>query len=507
MKMNPTYAVVFNAQQIDSNNILLTPSNLIEGMEVTDTEMLDRYERSYNQICFSGNLNKYNNLYGLKIKEDKLVEFFASKGYPDDIVAFPEMCANIYFDMIKKFTFIVSKENGKKDCVFYAIRLSNKVISIIDMKKSFVEQLYKKDKQSDKSEQTKGNRANSNKYNPAKVLENVKKRVIGQDEAATTLVNTVCKNFKYKSFPGMKSNVLLFGPTGCGKTELTRTLENELGIPVITETVANYTATGYQGDSVKDILRRLYTKCNRNVKQAENSIIVLDEFDKLASNDSRDTINKKDVQEELLTMIEGAKIDINDGAGKGYPPIYIDTSNITFILCGAFTGLVKNQKKNSIGFGSIAEQKEEKIEITNEDLTSYGIIPEIVGRITTIIPIKKLEKNELKEVLEKSSISCLKVYEDALSKTDNVKVVYENREDFIDKVAIKAEKLGVGARGLKTVVDGIFETAVSKVNNTDNAELELVLSNEIVENPKAYVFKKVRRDKNELSERTGKANK
>jgi len=347
-------------------------------------------------------------------------------------------------------------------------------------------------------------------YNPTELLKKVKQRVVGQDEAAFQLISTVCKNLKYSRIEGMKTNILLYGPTGCGKTELVRSLAKEMDVPLVIEDVTNYTANGYVGDSVKSILRRLYVVSNNDMAVAERGIIFLDEFDKLASPSSGKTVNKTEVQEELLKIVESVKINLND-TNKTTEQLMMDTSNITFILGGAFTELLEEKKKKTsvIGFDfSEQEQTNDQpvVELTNEDFVKYGIIPEMVGRVPIKIPIRQLEPKDLEKVLTTSSISCLRLYETALLSTDKVTVVYEDKGKFISKVASEADALHTGARGLKTIVDKIFLPSISRIGTTEPYRRELLLSTKTVENPNEFVLKKVKRENNELSNGTRKAN-
>ena len=305
----------------------------------------------------------------------------------------------------------------------------------------------------------------------------------------------------------MKSNILLYGPSGCGKTELVRSLAKELDIPLVIEDMTSYTASGYVGDSVKSILRRLFVNSGNDMSRAEKGIVVLDEIDKLASTDSRENVNKTDVQEELLKMMEGSKVNIND-TNRTNQQLIMDTSNITFILCGAFTKLSEQKKsKKIIGFSNIDENEQNKLEIDNDEFIQYGLMTELIGRVPIKIPIKQLEIKDLADILWRSSISSLRIYETALLKEDNVKVVYANKPLFINTIAEKAHELGIGARGLKTVVDETFLEATSEIGASSTSKRVLFVSDRTIEDPSDYVLRKVKKGVYELPERIRESNK
>ena len=512
MAMKTVYGISFIPEIINNNLIMLKPVHIIDG-NLYEDKLVDRYENVYNQITFTTKLENYNKMYGFCIKEEELTNYAVEHGFPESIRESSGICVKAYLSCIKDYLFFLEKKNENVNS--YALDLLNKQIIPVDLNKSALNRLTQTVKKNtvieEKDVQTNSDNTNDNYKrfaNPYTLFERITKRVIGQDEAAFELAATICKNMKYSSYENMKGNILLYGPSGCGKTELVRTLAKELQVPLIIEDMTSYTASGYVGDSVKKILRRLINNCGGDVKKAEHGIIVLDEIDKLASTDSRDSVNKTDVQEELLKIIEGGEFDLNEGL-RSNKELIINTSNITFILCGAFSEFLETNKKRYIGFGTSQEQlNEEQLQImTNEDLKDYGLMPELVGRINKMIPIRSLKAKDFEQILTKSSISCLKIYEKALLEEDKVRVVYNDRNKFINAVAIKAECLGTGVRALKTIVDDVFLHAASEISMEFPNERELLISNNTVNNSKIYELKKVkRRDENELSERNGKNN-
>lgn len=477
MKKMLTYGISFVPEMINDNLILLKPSHIIEGT-IEENKIINKYEGAFSQISFSQKTGDYKKMYGLAVLEKELLDYANTFNFNQEIKNYTQICVRTYLEGIKNYIFFVEKKNG--ETFYYAMYLGNKKIIKIDINKSAISQLTEVFTTKKENKEKLGSKV----VNPDLLYQRITKRVIGQDNAAMQLAVTVCKNLKYSSYEGMKSNILLYGPTGCGKTELARTLANELDIPIVIEDVSHYTASGFVGDSVKNILRRLYINSGKNMKKAEHGIIVLDEIDKLSESVNGDTINKMDVQEELLKIIEGGDFNLND-SNKTVQEIMMNTSNITFILCGAFSKFSETTK-NSIGFMKENQDSKTSACMDNDDLVEYGMLRELVGRTSIKIPVNPLKVNEFESILRNSSVSCLNIYEKAFLEKDKVKIVYNDKNEFIHSVAMKAEELGVGARGLKTVVDNTFLYALKDINKDLPNDRELIVSTDTVTDAKKY---------------------
>lgn len=261
-----------------------------------------------------------------------------------------------------------------------------------------------------------------------------------------------------------KSNVLLIGPTGVGKTLLVHTLAKTLGVPFVSVDATSFTEAGYSGADVEDIIRRLYYNAGSDITLASRGIVHIDEFDKLrsmgAGSSSYTGASREGVQQSLLKMIEGYDVAFEDPNQRGNEVI-VNTSNVLFIFSGAFVGLEEygrtQQQKRTIGFTSPVTESSSAVVPQSpaavEDLIDYGIIPELVGRISIIERLEPLTLDMMKDILTQPEGSIIKQYQSVLS-LDNISVDFS--EAALTTIAELAFKLNLGARGLRTIVESIL---------------------------------------------------
>lgn len=319
-------------------------------------------------------------------------------------------------------------------------------------------------------------------FDPEELAAKVKDEVKGQDEAIDVIVNTIYNNMRYRDIEGLKSNIMILGPTGCGKTQIIKSIAKHLNIPFTKSDASSVTEQGIVGSSATQCLRDLIAACGGDIKKAEHGIVFIDEWDKIAQQSGEKYLNEG-VQDEYLTMMNGDIVTIPAESFMDSSKT-IDTSHITFITAGAFSELLKKRKKSTkpLGFVPVQVKEGEKPkEITVDELEEFGMRPEIIGRQGVVVEIRELTRDDLIDIISNSSISNLRLWQKAYELTDHVKVVTD--EGYIERVADKSTAQHIGARGIEKVVNISLRDVSKAIRLLKGKPGELVLKKETVDDP------------------------
>ena len=478
------FAIIFNRKKRDDGLIEeFIPVRVVEGYYYEEEEyFVDVNQNIYLHIA---DLTEVGNAYGIRTNaieimraNEKFTIVGIKKGILDKALQY-EYYKNNDVDS-KDFGVVMMRNKETGEVGVFRDKDSDKCYQILLLDDN--EKLNENNSKKADSEEKQIERENVDNYTPAEIITEIKKTIKGQDKAIEQIVTLLW--IKY-NFPMIgKTNMMVIGPSGVGKTAIFRKIKEVLGIPVSIYSATGNSQAGYKGHDIEEMLSQLYYNSGGDLERAQNGIIIIDEFDKMSNNRETGEVGTTAIQNELLKLIEGCERSIQL---DNFNSINIDTSNIIFVGCGAFADLLDTKKevRPTIGFNNYQEKKSANdINVDTEMIINKGgIIRELAGRLPVIIKLNELSRENLKDILLNSDESKLRAVIESFA---SVGITVDNLDIIIDGLIEEAIVAKIGARGLtKSVMNAFLKIFEELGNNPDKYE-RIVLGNNILKNNTDY---------------------
>lgn len=495
--------VIFEKQIINEHFILKAIS--VARCNELDEAFYDVENNNELENMFIGSIDlEDSTVIGYVIKEDELIKKYGS--VDDGIISLKELTFPYIFiqdynlangiTLTYKFDkntqrFFKIAESTEDGILFNEVEITEKDDEY-NLKINLSDAIDTKRKQIEDKKYIENNYDNNNDdydidIDVKSLYETIKESIIGQDDTIKDIISTLDRNFNIDNYRN-KTNILLIGPNGSGKSEMLRTISETINVPITIEDSEQYSAVGYMGNSVDDMLVKLYEKANGNLEAAEHGIIVIDEIDKKVTNQKGDVSGDR-VLNAILTMMEGSIVRINTGSEFNPNYIMFDTSKVTFVLCGAFSDLVVKLK--GIGFNAELEKQKKYKEIIKEDLKKYGLSNDLMRRIS-IYRLNELTVDDLINIMKYSKNSALLEYYRYAKKKD-IKLNID--DDAIRKIAEIAIKEGTGASSIKSILNNLLNKAFFEVCYNEGIYSSIKITEDSIDKNPPYILYKKRNTK------------
>ena len=483
------FAIIFN-RIVDEENELIhkfVPVKVVQGYYCPDEEcFIDTDQNVYSHMA---SLAMVGNVYACRENIAKVIntyENFNINVFKRNVIG--KLNEYSYYKSIdeesNEFNKIMAKNKTTGEIKIYHDKDTKYYYELYDGAKEYLQSRSimannnTSSEKSTKAENEELERVKENILTPQKIISEVKKTIKGQDKAIETITTILwVKN----NFPMIKkTNMLVVGPSGVGKTAIFKQLKEILDIPLTIYSITGNSQAGYKGHDIEEMLVQLYYDSGQNIEKTQNGIIIIDEFDKIGDNRDTGDIGTIAIQNELLKLIEGCTRMISL---DNHNSINIDTSNILFVGCGAFANLYKPiEKKKTIGFGANNEEKNEDIIIDTETIvTKGGIIQELAGRLPVIVQLNSLSRENLKDILLNSEES---YFRQVIMSIESLGIEIENIDYIVDEIvddAMKKNTSGkIGARGIDNSVMNAFLKIFESIGNDVDKYSKVIIGKNII---------------------------